>query len=98
MFHIAKTRRCSARHAPRMARVIVALSVLLMLGLRTLPAVPAAQPSSGPTLEGLWHSEWTGGPAARGALTVRREGERYHASIGGFEAVAAADGTALRFA
>jgi len=62
------------------------------------PGRPASDAGNGPPLEGLWISETEFGSPARGELTVRLQGARGRAEIGGRVASFTVEGDSIRFA
>lgn len=76
-------------------RVVVAITVAaLFCG----PTVALAQADSADPLLGLWASETTFGPAARGTLTLERDGAEWRALIAGIRAPVRVTGDSVRFA
>ncbi len=76
-------------HTSRTAMILGACAALA----GTAAAAPAIDP-----LEGLWVSETRFGPELQGELTIRRTGEGWRATIGGFEAGAPASDAGLYIA
>lgn len=81
-----------------LATSAVLVTPILLASPRTLAAQDAASPAPpGEALIGLWAVDTSFGPELRGELELRREGDRWHASIGGRELTFPARADSIRF-
>src|SRR5690349_6298133 len=92
---MARHTRADAGQAGAQVRSLVAAVILLLVAA---PAPAHAQiDQSAQALSGLWYNQVVFTPEAQGALTVRRSGAHWRASIRNINAIESGDGDELRF-